>query len=127
MPQIPSEIRDPQTYAIIGACMEVHKQLGHGFLEAVYQEALERELLLQRMTFLRQVDVCVYYKGEPLACGYRADFICCEDIILEIKAIKQLTDIERAQAINYLKATRYRRALLVNFGAASLEYERLVN
>jgi GxxExxY protein len=118
---------DSQTYAIIGACFEVHKQLGWGFLEAVYQEALEREFALRGIPFRRQVDLFLYYKGAPLKSQYRADFICYEEIIVEIKAIKQLTDVDRAQTINYLKATRLRRAILSNFGCRSLQVERLVN
>jgi GxxExxY protein len=123
--QVPGEIRDPQTYSIIGACMEVHSQLGRGFLEAVYQEALEKELTLRGIPFRRQVELPIFYKGEKLECYYIADFVCFEQIIVEIKAIKQLTEVDRAQTINYLKATRLLRALLVNFGAQSLEFERI--
>jgi GxxExxY protein len=93
----------------------------------VYHEALEREFQLRGIPYQRQVEICIYYKGEPLACTYRADFICYGEIVLELKAIKQLTDIDRAQTINYLRATRFHRGLLVNFGAPSLEYERLAN
>lgn len=119
-------VRDPQTYAVIGAAMEVHKLLGAGFLEAVYQEATGRELGCRAIPFEREVPLQIFYKGEPLACTYRADFIVYGEIIIEIKAIKQLTDVERSQVINYLRATGFKRALLINFGAASLEYERIV-
>ena len=123
---LPPEIFDPHTYAIIGAAMEVHKELGHGFLEAVYHEALERELRRRDIPFRTQVDVPILYKGEPLKCFYKADFLCYGEIIVEIKAIKELGPVDRAQTINYLKATRLSRALLANFGAPSFQHERLV-
>jgi GxxExxY protein len=123
---LPVQAQDPKTYAIIGACMEVHSLLGRGFLEAVYQEALEREFLRRGISFVRQSELVIYYKSEPLCCTYRADFVCYGEVLVEIKAIKQLSSIERAQVINYLKATRLPKALLVNFGAESLEFERLV-
>jgi len=118
--------RDPQTYAIIGAAMEVHRQLGHGFLEAVYQEALALELESLEIPFQREVVLPIRYKGNLLQCGYRADFVCFEEVIVELKAISQLTGADEAQTINELKATGLHRALLINFGAPSLEYKRLV-
>ncbi|HEY5297578.1 MAG TPA: GxxExxY protein [Verrucomicrobiae bacterium] len=118
--------RDPQTYAIIGAAMEVHRQLGHGFLEAVYQEALAIELAAREIRFQREVPLPVEYKGQRLLCSYRADFVCFDEVIVELKAITQLTGIDEAQTINELKATNLHRALLINFGAPSLEYKRLV-
>jgi GxxExxY protein len=118
--------RDPQTYAIIGAAMEVHRQLGHGFLEAVYQEALTLELEALDIPFQREVALPIRYRGELLQCGYRADFICFGEVIVELKAISQLTGVDEAQTINELKATGLHRALLINFGASSLEYKRLV-
>jgi len=118
--------RDPQTYEIIGAAMELHRQLGHGFLEAVYQEALAVELTAREIPFQREVILPIRYKGQLLQCGYRADFICFGEIIIELKAIKQLTDVDDAQVINELKATGFNRGLLVNFGSTSLEYKRLV-
>ena len=119
-------IRDPQTYEIIGAAMEVHRELGHGFLEAVFQEALEFEFTLRGIPYASQVDIPVHYKGRKLGCGYRADFVCHEDILVEIKAIAKLTSREDSQVINYLKATHLQRGLLFNFGTASLEHKRLV-
>ncbi len=117
---------DPQTYAIIGAAMEVHKQLGHGFLEGVYQEAMALEQTERQTPFQREVELPIHYKSIKLATTYRADFICFGNIIVELKALSRLTNIEQAQVINYLKATGFHRALLINFGAPSLEYKRLV-
>jgi GxxExxY protein len=117
---------DAQTYAVIGAAMEVHRELGHGFLEGVYQAALAVELTGRSIPFRREAVVSVRYKGGVLECGYRADFICYDEIIVELKAIKGLSRIEQAQLLNYLKATGMRRGLLLNFGGPSLEYKRLV-
>lgn len=118
--------KDPETYAIIGAAMEVHRELGHGFLEAVYQEALAIELTVRKIPFQREVPLPVIYKGQKLATGYRADFVCFENVLVELKAISQLTGADEAQVINEMKATGKQRALLINFGAPSLEYKRRV-
>jgi GxxExxY protein len=118
--------KDPETYGIIGAAMEVHRQLGHGFLEAVYQEALALELAARSIPFQREVPLPVSYKGQRLACTYRADFVCFERVIVETKAIGQLTGTDEAQLINELKATGLNRGLLINFGAPSLDYKRFV-
>jgi GxxExxY protein len=117
---------DPQTYAIIGAAMEVHRELGPGFLEAVYQEAMEFELADRQIVNRPQVELAIRFKQRTLKTKYKPDFICFGDVIVEIKALKALTDIERAQVINYLKATGIHRALLINFGAKQLEFERFV-
>jgi GxxExxY protein len=119
--------RDPQTYAIIGAAMEVHTILGHGFLEAVYQDALEKEFCTRRVPFVREQSIPVHYKGQMLSTPYRADFVCYGSIILELKAIKRLSEIEDAQVLHYLKATGYERALLFNFATPQLEYKRFIN
>jgi GxxExxY protein len=118
--------QDPQTFAIIGAAMEVHRELGHGFLEAVYQEALALELSARRVPFRREAPLQIKYKNQPLACAYKADFICFNEILVELKAIERLGNPEKAQVINYLNATRFKRALLFNFGSPSLEYQRMV-
>jgi GxxExxY protein len=118
--------RDPQTYAIIGAAMEVHRRLGSGFLEAVYQEALQVEFSEQSVPFQREVEIPIRYRDRQLGCSYRADFVCFGDVIVELKALRALADIEQAQVINYLKATGLQRARLLNFGAASLEHKRVV-
>ena len=123
---MPTESRDPQTYAVIGAAMEVHRQLGPGFLEAVYQEALAIELTERQIPFVAQIELPVFYKGRKLACFYKADFVCFESVVVELKALKALTSIEEAQLLNYLKATRFERGLLLNFGAPSLEVKRLI-
>src|SRR4030095_5562523 len=115
-------VRDPQTYAIIGAAMEVHRVLGCGFLEPVYQEALAKEFLLREIPFRRQVELPLSYKGDLLAVKYKPDFICYDDVIVELKALDRLSGKEKAQVINYLKATRIERGLLLNFGTIRLEY-----
>ena len=118
--------RDPQTYAIIGAAMEVHRQLGHGFLEAVYQQALAVELCERHIPFHKEVSLPVSYRGRLLECSDRADFICFDSVVVELKVTIQLTGVDEAQLINELKASGLHRGLLINFGASSLEYKRLV-
>jgi len=118
--------RDPRTYAIIGAAMKIHRQLGGGFLEAVYQEALDIEFQARGITHCQEAQVPMLYKGQRLACAYRADFICFESVIVELKAVRELSGAHDAQVINYLKATGFEVGLLVNFGAESLQYKRLI-
>ena len=119
-------VQDERTYKIIGAAMEVHKELGFGFLEAVYQEALGREFGTQGIPCKSQPVVEIFYKGESLEKKYQPDFVCYEAIIVEIKAISSLSGVEEAQIINYLKATGLKVGLLINFGAKSLEHKRFV-
>lgn len=120
------EERDPETHAIIGAAIEVHRELGCGFLEAVYQEALEIELNLRGIPNQREVKVPVYYKQCLLESFYLADFCCFDRILVELKAASQLTGVDESQLLNYLKGTRLRRGLLLNFGRSTLEIRRLV-
>jgi GxxExxY protein len=118
--------RDPETFAIIGAAMEVHRELGHGFLELVYQTALALEFQDRKIPYTAEVALPIKYKSRLLTCAYRADFICFNSVIVETKAIAQLTSADDAQLINELKATGFHRGLLLNFGAPSLEHRRLV-
>lgn len=106
--------------------MEVHRELGHSFLENVYHEALCRELDRRGISHERETPIPVLYKGERLSCSYRADLICHGSIIVEIKAIRTISNIELAQVLNYLKASRMTRGLLLNFGSPSLQHQRLV-
>ena len=117
-----------ESYRIVGACFEVYNELGSGFLEAVYQEALRREFQRQGIPFQEKPEIALHYKGDRLDQTYQPDFLCYGEIIVELKAAKALGDDHRAQTINYLKATCKRLGLLVNFGHyPKLEYERLVN
>jgi GxxExxY protein len=116
-----------ESYRIMGACFEVYKKMGCGFLEAVYQECLELELAAQGIPFRPQSELALRYKGRSLKQKYIPDFIVHDKIILEIKAVSQLGDDHRAQVHNYLKATGYRLGLLVNFGHyPKTESERIV-
>ena len=116
-----------ESYNVIGACMAVHRELGCGFLEAVYQEALEYEFKLRNIPYVREKQLDVLYKGHFLDKKYQVDFICYENIIIELKALQALTSIHDAQLINYLKATKMPLGILINFGQKSLESKRLIN
>jgi GxxExxY protein len=113
------------TFAVIGAAMEVHKIIGPGFLEAVYQSALARELRLRGISFEQQVRLPVFYKDELIG-EYIADFVIEGRLIIEIKAVSRLDASHQAQAMHYLAATGYRLAMLLNFGAGSLEHRRVI-
>ena len=115
-----------ESYQIIGACIEVHRELGNGFLEGVYQEALEIEFKNQGIPYEREKELKIYFKGIELRKRYNADFICYEKIIVETKALSNLTDDHLGQVLNYLKATQFKLGLLVNFGQPKLEYKRIV-
>ena len=116
--------RDPRTYAIIGAAMEVHKEKGPGFHEPVYQECFEIELGLQGIPFEREKEFPLHYKGRLLKKKYQVDFVCRGEVLVEIKALDRLTGKEESQVMNYLRASRLNIALLINFGAESLEWRR---
>ena len=118
--------RDPRSYAIIGAAMEVHRQFGCGFLEAVYQEAFAMELADRDIPFVREQALPIFYKEHRISCDYRADFICFESLIVELKAVGTLSPVNEAQVINYLKAANIEVGLLINFGEKSLRYKRLI-
>lgn len=116
-----------ESYQIMGACFEVYKEKGCGFLEAVYQECLEIELGIQHVSFVPQMGLQLMYKGHPLKQRYAPDFLCYDKIVLEIKAVTKLADEHRAQVHNYLKATKLKLGLLVNFGHhPMLESQRIV-
>jgi GxxExxY protein len=116
-----------ESFKIIGACMKVHHSLGAGFLEAVHEEALEKEFLIQNIPFKRQFKLELYYENEKLKKQYRADFGCYNTIILEIKAVSHIPDVFYAQLKNYLKCTKMELGMLINFGMSSLIYKRIVN
>jgi GxxExxY protein len=116
-----------ESYRIMGACFEVYNDLGSGFLEAVYQEALSYEFRDQSITFVPERLLPIRYKQYQLKTPYRPEFICFEGVIVELKAVSRLTDEHRAQVHNYLRATDFKLGLLVNFGQhPHLHYERIV-
>lgn len=115
-----------ESYAIIGKCMDVHNQLGHGFSEIVYKDALEIEFHQNKIYYNREREYPVYYKGILLPHKFYADFVVFDTIILEIKCVKTIADEHVSQAINYLKVSNNKLALLVNFARGKLEYQRIV-
>ena len=116
-----------EVFKIVGAAIEVHRELGSGFLEPVYQEALAIELASCLVPFEAQRPLQILYKGHRLKKEYVPDFVCHQQIIVELKALAKLSGTEEAQALNYLKATKFRVALLLNFGSyGKLEWKRLV-
>lgn len=115
-----------ESYLIIGCCMEVHKQLGCGFKEAVYQEALEMEFIENDLLFEREKKLRIHYKGKRLIKKYSPDFVCFDKIILELKATSELTNIHKSQLFNYLKVSEFHLGLLINFGTPSLQYKRFI-
>jgi GxxExxY protein len=124
MPEDEPTVQDPQSYAVIGAAMQVHRVLQRGFLEAVYQEALAIELADRDIPYVREALFTIYYSGRRLTQQYRADFLCFEDLVVETKALGRLTSREEAQLLNYLKAAGLTRGLLIDFGGVSLEVRR---
>lgn len=120
-----SQLNDPETYSIIGAAMEVHRDLGRGFLESVYRSAMHLELESRRVPFQAEVRLPVVYKDHILPVSFRADLLCYGDVVVELKAVPALGVADLAQLGNYLRASRCSRGILLNFGASSLEYRRL--
>lgn len=120
-------IYQKETYAIRGCLKAVAFELGNGFLEKVYQEALELEFQEAGIPYKREVKLNISYKGKPLQQEYIADFVCYDKIIIELKAVSQLNEVHEAQVFNYLKATGLDLALLVNFGESPLNIKRLYN
>ena len=116
-----------ESYAIIGAMFAVHKELGPGFLERVYQDALEYEFQERGIPYEREKEIRVMYKGKPLGEPYRADFICYSKIIVELKAVKEMEKLHNAQVINYLKITGFKLGILVNFCDLYLQPQRILN
>ena len=116
-----------ETYKIIGAMMEVHKTLGCGFLEAVYQEALAIEFDRQKIPYVKEKKLLLFYKEVQMEKFYVADFLCYDKIVVEIKALSALTSTHNSIMINYLNATKFKVGILGNFGEKSLKYKRLVN
>ncbi len=124
---VESIIYKDQSYQIIGACMAVHRELGCGFLEAVYQEALEEEFKLKKNPYIPEQQLEIVYKNRILKKKYQVDFICYGEIIVELKALAELSSVHKSQLINYLKASKFKLGLLVNFGQSSLESNRVIN
>ena len=119
-------IYEKESYTIIRACISVHKELGCGFLEAVYQEALAIEFRNYGIPFNQEMSLDIYFRNIKLNKKYIADFICYDKIILELKAISKITTEHEAQVLNYLKATGLKLGILINFGEKSLKYKRLI-
>ncbi len=120
-------IHAEESYKIIGACFEVYKEKGCGFLEAVFQECMQLELGMQGIPFEAQKIIPLSYKGVPMVQTYKADLICFGSVLVELKAVSELIDEHRAQVLNYLNATGLRLGLLVNFGHyPKLQWERIV-
>lgn len=116
-----------ESYRIIGACFEVYNVKGYGFLEPVYQDCLQIEFRLQKIPAVPKSAFSLEYKGEPISQHFEPDYICFQEIVLELKAVSQIVDKHRAQVMNYLKASQKRLGILVNFGShPKLEYERFV-
>ena len=114
-----------ESYNIVGAAMRVHDVLGAGFAEKVYQDALEVEFQKRQIPFKREVELHAAYSGVTLSATFIPDFICYDSIIVELKAVRELEDIHRSQALNYAKLANMQLALLINFGTIQLEHERL--
>jgi GxxExxY protein len=123
---IPPSSQDPRTFAVIGAAYEVHRLLGTGFLELIYKDALAIELAERKIPFRREAPCSVEYKGHLLRGDYYIDFVCFNEVILEIKARSATGPADHAQVINYLASAKLRCGLLLNFGTAKLEHRRFI-
>ena len=121
-----SNEKDPQTFAIIGAAMEVHRVLGSGFIEVLYTDALAIEFGLRSVPFATDVPCNIQYKGRTLRGHYRMDFVCFDSVVVEVKSRFGTGPAEQAQVLNYLAATGHQSGLLLNFGTARLDYKRYV-
>jgi GxxExxY protein len=117
---------DQETYTIIGAAMEVHRELGPGFLESVYQDAMELEFKERHIPYVREAAIQIKYKNQKINSSYRADFICYENVIVELKTVEKIDNIHYAQVLNYLKATGHTKSVLLNFKPSSLDYRRII-
>lgn len=115
-----------ESFRIIGAAMEVHRIIGCGFSEAIYQEALEEEFKLRGIPFSREKVFPVTYKGKTLSKYFRPDFVCHDSVIVELKALPEITEEHISQVLNYLKASESRLGIIINFGKDSLEYKRIL-
>ncbi|MGE3277817.1 MAG: GxxExxY protein [Vicinamibacterales bacterium] len=122
----PTRFRDRHTFLLLGAAMAVSNELGAGFLEPVYHHALRIELRRRGVPFRSEVQLPVHYKGERLPVSYRVDFVCYDEVLVELKALPRLGEIEVAQVLNYLRASGLHCGLLINFGRPKLEYRRIV-
>ena len=118
--------QDELTYGLIAAAMKVHTTLGRGFLESVYQDALEIEFKKLNIPYIREKKLNIYYEGEKLQSYYVADFVCYDSIIVELKALKNLSGTEESQILNYMKASKIKKSLLLNFGESKLYFKRYV-
>lgn len=118
---------EEETFKVIGACINVHKKLGNGFSEAVYQQAIEKEFLQANIPFEQQKEVPIYYNGEPLNEFFTVDFLCYNNVLLDIKSVLSIQEHMTQQVLNYLKSSHIEIGMLINFGEQSLKWKRLVN
>ena len=121
-----SRYREEETYKIIGICMEVHRNLGPGLLEVIYKDALELELKENKIPFEREKEFLIEYKGNILKHKFYADFLINQDLIIEIKSVKEFSNEHIAQVLNYMKLSKYELGLLINFQTKSLQYKRYI-
>ena len=124
-PSSPST-QDPRTFAIIGAAYEVHRVLGAGFLEIFYKDALELEFIERRIPYQREAPCRVEYKGRPLRADYRLDYVCFDEVVIEVKTRSATSPADHAQMLSYLASTKLRCGLLLNFGTTKLEHRRFI-